>query len=73
MNNNNDDNNNDKKDNDIDNFELEPPRPHLELAKGHQVACGVVKYKELKGLICTDLSRRFPFESSTRNNYIFVL
>ena len=70
QNNNKEDN---EKDNDINNFKLEPPRPHLELAKGHKVACGVVKYKELKGLICTDLPGRFPFESSARNNYIFVL
>ena len=69
----NDDKKDEEKDDDIDNFELEPPHPHLELAKGHQVTCGVVEYKELKGLICTDLPGRFPFESSARNNYIFVL
>ena len=65
--------NDNKSDKDIDNFKLEPPHSYLELAKGHQVAYGVVKYKELKGLICTDLPGRFPFESSARNNYIFVL
>ena len=59
--------------NNSNNFELEPPCLHLELAKSHQVACDIVEYKDFKGLICTDLPGRFPFKSSARNNYIFVL
>ena len=35
---------------------LEPPRPHLERDKNHQVICVVIPAKELKGLVCMDLS-----------------
>lgn len=56
-----------------DDEELEPPRPHLERAINHQVACGVITTSELKGTISTDLSGRFPFTSNLLNNYIFIM
>ena len=52
---------------------LDPPRPHLERAKSHHVACGIIATNELKGTVCTDLPGRFPFTSDMNNNYIFVM
>jgi hypothetical protein len=55
--------------------ELERPRSHIETAKNHQVACGIVEVKqsELKGLVGSDLPGRFPFTSNHGNKYIFVM
>jgi hypothetical protein len=55
--------------------ELERPRSHIETAKNHQVACGIVEVKqsEVKGLVSSDLPGRFPFTSNHGNNYIFVM
>ena len=62
---------------DIDDDEDEPildaPRPHLERAKCHHVACGIIATSELKGTVCTDLPGRFPFTSGMNNNYIFIM
>ena len=62
-------------DGDDNNPDLEPPRPHLETAQNHQVACGVVEVhqSEVKGLVSSDLPGRFPFTSNKGNNYIFVM
>jgi len=49
---------------------LEPPQPHLERAKNHQVICAVIPAKKLKGLVCTDLPGKFPIESALKNNYL---
>lgn len=55
--------------------DLEKPRSHIETAKNHQVACGVVEVQqsEVKGLVSSDLPGRFPFTSNHGNNYIFVM
>jgi hypothetical protein len=61
--------------NDDEEPDLGPPRSHVETAKNHQVACGVVKahQSEVKGLVRSDLPGRFPFTSNKGNNYIFVM
>ena len=56
-----------------DKEDLEPPRPHLERAFNHQVACGVIATSELKRTISTDLPGRFLFTSDLLNNYIFIV
>jgi hypothetical protein len=55
--------------------ELERPRSHIETAKNHQVACGIVEVKqsEVKGLVSSDLPGRFPFTSNHGNNYTFAM
>ena len=63
-------------DNDESTLPLEAPRSHIELSKNHQAAFGVIDLDQatnIKGLVCTDLPGRFPYSSSNRNNYIFVL
>ena len=52
---------------------LEAPRPHLERAKNHQVACGIIATNDLKGTVCTDLPGRFPFTSDMRIEIITYL
>ncbi len=59
--------------NDDDKPVLDPPRPHLERAKCHHVACGIIATSKLKGTVCTDLPSRFPFTSGMNNNYIFIM
>ena len=57
-------------------MKLEAPRSHLELGRNHQVSFDVMtlkKARKIKGLVCSDLPGQFPFTSSKRNNYIFVL
>ena len=63
----------DEEDDDENDPPLEAPRPHLERAVNHQVACGVIATSDLKGTVCTDLPGRFPFTSDMRNNYIFLM
>jgi hypothetical protein len=55
--------------------DLGPLQSHIETAKNHQVACGVVEIhqSEVKGLVSSDLPGRFPFTSNKGNNYIFVM
>jgi hypothetical protein len=55
--------------------DLGPPRSHIETAKNHQVACGVIEIHQskVKGLVSSDLPGRFPFTSNKGNNYIFVI
>jgi hypothetical protein len=55
--------------------DLGPPRSHIETAKNHQVACGVIEIHQskVKGLVRSDLPGRFPFTSNKGNNYIFVI
>ena len=52
---------------------LEPPRPHLERDKNHQVIYAIIPANELKGLVCTNLPGKFPIESELKNNYIFIM
>jgi hypothetical protein len=57
--------------NDYDDL-LPPPRSHLDRA--HQVGAHLVNLdQDLKGMISTDLTGRFPFTSSRGMTYLFVL
>jgi hypothetical protein len=59
------------KDNDYDDI-LPPPRSHI--AQTHHVGIHLVNLdQDLKGMISTDLTGRFPFTSSRGMTYLFVL
>ena len=50
---------------------LEPPRQILD--RKHFVGVNVIKFEDLKGIIATDQTGRFPITSRRGNKYIMVL
>ena len=54
-----------------DNVKLEKPRKLID--QKHKVAVQVVSYEELKGMISTNQTGRYPIRSARGNHYIMVL